>query len=46
MTMKNLISPHKLANEENGLKFLDLKTKYLNCKLFVEVYSKSTNSLT
>ena len=44
--MKNLISPHKFANEENGLKFLDLKTKYLNCKLFVEVYSKSTNSLT
>ena len=46
MTMKNLNSPHKFANEENGLKFLDLKTKYLNCKLFVEVYSKSTNSLT
>ena len=28
--MKNLNSPQKLANEENGLQFLDLKTKCLN----------------
>lgn len=45
MTLENLSSPRKFENEENGLEFLDLKTKYLNGKLFVEV-SKSTNSFT
>ena len=45
MTLENLSSSRKFANEENGLEFLDLKTKCLNGKLFVEV-SKSTNSFT
>ena len=36
----------QIANEVNGLDFLNLKIKYLNDKLLVDVYSKLTNSFT
>ena len=36
----------QIANEVNGLDFLDLKIKCLNDKLLVDVYSKPTNSFT
>ena len=34
----------QIADEVNGLEFLDLKIKCLNGKLSVYVYSKTTNS--
>ena len=36
----------QIADEVNGLEFLDLKIKCLNGKLSVDVYSKLTNSFT
>ena len=36
----------QVADEVNGLEFLDLKIKYLKGKLSVDVYSKPTNSFT
>ena len=35
----------QIADDLNGLEFLDLKIKYLNCKLS-DVYSKPTHSFT
>ena len=35
-----------IADEVNGLEFLDLKIKRLKGKLSVDVYSKPTNSFT
>ena len=34
----------QIEDEKNGLEFLDLKIKFLNAKLPVNVYSKATNS--
>ena len=36
----------QIVDDVNGLEFLDLKTKCLNDKLSVDVYSKPTNSFT
>ena len=36
----------QIADAVNGLEFLELKIKYLNDKLSVDVYSKPTNSFT
>ena len=36
----------QIADEVNGLEFLDLKIKCLKGKLSVDVYSKPTNSFT
>ena len=36
----------QIADEINGLEFLDLKIKCLNGKISVDVYSKPTNSFT
>ena len=34
----------QIADEVNGLEFIDLKIRCLNGKLSVDVYSKPTNS--
>ena len=36
----------QIADEVNGLEFLELKIKYLNDKLSVDVYYKPTNGFT
>ena len=36
----------RIADEESGLEFLDFKIKYVNGKLFIDVYSRPTNSFT
>ena len=35
----------KIADEENGLEFFDLKIKCVNGKQYADVYSKPTNTL-
>ena len=36
----------QISGGRNGLEFLDLKVKYLNGNLSVDIYSKPTNNFT